>query len=69
MSGVYLLNLSRARIAWWAPLAVLFTDRGLRYTLLAALFFAPSVVTIKWPCSARISTRARSAATWPRACS
>jgi drug/metabolite transporter (DMT)-like permease len=48
MSGVYLLNLSRARIAWWAPLAVLFTDRGLRYTLLAALFFAPSVVTIKW---------------------
>ena len=29
-------------------MAVLFTDRGLRYTLLAALFFAPSVVTIKW---------------------
>src|SRR5438309_4596609 len=48
MSGVYLLNLNRAHIAWWAPLAVLFTDRGLRYTLLAALFFAPSVVTIKW---------------------
>ena len=32
----------------WAPLAVLFTDPGIRYTLLAALFFAPSVVTIKW---------------------
>ncbi len=48
MSGVYLLNVNRAHIAWWAPLAVLFTDRGLRYTLLAALFFAPSVVTIKW---------------------
>jgi hypothetical protein len=26
---------------------VLFTDRGHRYTLLAALFFAPSVITIK----------------------
>src|SRR6266404_9440125 len=48
MSGVYLLNVNRAHIAWWAPLAVLLTDRGLRYTLLAALFFAPSVVTIKW---------------------
>ncbi len=48
MAGVYLLNVNRAHIAWWAPLAVLFTDRGLRYTLLAALFFAPSVITIKW---------------------
>src|SRR6266581_246608 len=48
MIGVYLLNVQRAHISWWAPLAVLFTDRGLRYTLLAALFFAPSVVTIKW---------------------
>jgi drug/metabolite transporter (DMT)-like permease len=27
---------------------VLLTDRGMRYSLLAALFFAPSVVTIKW---------------------
>ena len=48
MAGVYLLNVNRAHVAWWAPLVVLFTDRGLRYTLLAALFFAPSVVTIKW---------------------
>jgi uncharacterized membrane protein len=48
MAGVYLLNVHRAHIAWWAPLAVLFTDRGMRYSLLAALFFAPSVVTIKW---------------------
>jgi drug/metabolite transporter (DMT)-like permease len=48
MTGVYLLNLNRSHLAWWAPLAVLFTDRGMRYTLLAALFFAPSVVTIKW---------------------
>ncbi len=51
MTGVYLLNVNRAHIAWWAPLAVLFTDRGLRYTLLAACFFAPSVVTIKWAMS------------------
>ncbi|HVQ74715.1 MAG TPA: EamA family transporter [Candidatus Binatia bacterium] len=48
MSGVYLLNVQRARVAWYAPLAVLFTDAGLRWTLLSALFFAPSVVTIKW---------------------
>jgi len=48
MIGVYLLNLQRSHISWWAPLGVLFTDRGLRYTLLSALFFAPSVVTIKW---------------------
>ncbi len=48
MIGVYLLNVQRAHISWWAPLAVLFTDRGPRFTLLAALFYAPSVVTIKW---------------------
>lgn len=45
--GVYLLNVSRARIAPWEPLVVLVTDRGQRYTLLAALFYAPSVITIK----------------------
>ncbi len=48
VAGVYLLNINRAHIAWHAPIAVLFADAGLRYTLLAALFFAPSVVTIKW---------------------
>jgi drug/metabolite transporter (DMT)-like permease len=47
MTGVYLLNVSRAHLSPWAPLVVLVTDPGLRYTLLAALFFAPSVVTIK----------------------
>ncbi len=46
-AGVYLLNVSRARISPWAPLLVLVTDRGQRYTLLAALFYAPSVITIK----------------------
>jgi drug/metabolite transporter (DMT)-like permease len=45
--GVYLLNIRRARVSPWAPLAVLVTDRGQRYTLLAALFYAPSVITIK----------------------
>ena len=45
--GVYLLNVSRAHISPWEPLRVLFTDRGQRYTLLAALFYAPSVITIK----------------------
>ena len=45
--GVYLLNINRARLGFWEPLTVLFTDRGQRYTLLAALFYAPSVITIK----------------------
>jgi drug/metabolite transporter (DMT)-like permease len=48
MTGVYLLNVHRAHVSPLAPLVVLFADRGMRYTLLAALFFAPSVVTIKW---------------------
>jgi len=45
--GMYLLNVSRARVGFWEPLRVLITDRGQRYTLLAALFYAPSVITIK----------------------
>jgi drug/metabolite transporter (DMT)-like permease len=45
--GVYFLNVSRARISPWQPLLVLFTDRGQRWTLVAALFYAPSVITIK----------------------
>ena len=45
--GVYLLNVQRARISFWQPLVVLVTDPGQRYTLLAALFYAPSVITIK----------------------
>ena len=46
-AGVYLLNVSRARLSPLAPLVVLFTDRGQRWTLVAALFYAPSVITIK----------------------
>jgi len=46
-AGVYLLNVSRARLSPWEPLVVLVTDRGQRYTLLAAFFYAPSVITIK----------------------
>ena len=46
-TGVYLLNVSRARLGFWKPLTVLVSDRGQRYTLLAALFYAPSVITIK----------------------
>jgi hypothetical protein len=36
-----------ARVGFWQPLTVLFTDRDQRYTRLAALFYAPSVITIK----------------------
>src|SRR6267143_3963435 len=46
-AGVYLLNVRSARVSPLAPLRVLFTDRGQRYTLLAALLYAPSVITIK----------------------
>jgi len=46
-AGVYLLNISRARLSPWAPLVVLFTDRGQRWTLVAAFLYAPSVITIK----------------------
>ncbi len=45
--GVYLLNVRSARISLWEPLRVLLTDRGQRYALLAALRYAPSVITIK----------------------
>src|SRR5947208_34058 len=43
----YLLNVTGAHISLWEPLRVLVTDRGQRYTLLAAFFYAPSVITIK----------------------
>ena len=46
-AGVYLLNVSRARISPWAPLTTLVTDHGQRWTLVAAVFYAPSVITIK----------------------
>jgi drug/metabolite transporter (DMT)-like permease len=46
--GVYVLNISRARISPWEPIRVLFTDRGQRFALLSALMYAPSVVTFKW---------------------
>ncbi len=46
-AGVYVLNVRRARLSPWAPLIVLVTDRGQRYALVAALFYAPSVLTIK----------------------
>src|SRR5438093_1010639 len=38
--GVYLLNVTHAHISLWEPLRVLVTDRGQRYTLLAAFFYA-----------------------------
>ena len=47
LAGVYLLNIQKSRISLWAPIRELFIDRGLRFTLYAALFYAPSVVLIK----------------------
>jgi drug/metabolite transporter (DMT)-like permease len=45
--GVYVINVSRARVSWWAPLQALVRDPGQRWTLGAALGYAPSVVLIK----------------------
>jgi uncharacterized membrane protein len=45
--GVYLINVTRARVSPWAPLMSLVRDPGQRYTLGAALFYAPSVIIIK----------------------
>jgi drug/metabolite transporter (DMT)-like permease len=47
VAGVYLLNVNRARVSFWAPLVSLVRDPGQRYTLGSALFYAPSVVFIK----------------------
>jgi len=46
-AGVYLLNVRRARLSPLAPVVALVTEPGLRWTLVAALFYAPSVLTIK----------------------
>lgn len=46
-AGVYLLNVQKGRISVWAPLRELFVNKGLRFTLVAAFFYAPSVVLIK----------------------
>jgi len=48
LAGVYFLNVSRARISWWEPVRFIFSDRGLRYSLISSLFYAPSVVCFKW---------------------
>jgi drug/metabolite transporter (DMT)-like permease len=47
VAGVYLLNVHRARVSLWAPLAALVQDPGQRWTLGAAMGYAPSVVLIK----------------------
>jgi drug/metabolite transporter (DMT)-like permease len=47
LAGVYILNIQKSRLSLWAPLRELLTDRGLRYTLLAAVLYAPAVVVIK----------------------
>jgi drug/metabolite transporter (DMT)-like permease len=45
--GVYLINVERSRVSLWAPIASLATDKGQRYTVVSALFYAPNVVLIK----------------------
>ena len=45
--GVYLLNVHHARISVWAPLAALLREPGQRWTVVAAMGYAPAVVLIK----------------------
>jgi len=47
VAGVYLINVERARVSLWSPLVALVTNRAQRFTVGAALFYAPSVVYIK----------------------
>lgn len=47
MVGVYLLNVQKARVSLWAPITSLYTDPGQRWTMLAAMGYAPAVIEIK----------------------
>lgn len=47
MVGVYLLNVHKARVSLWAPLTALVQDVGQRWTVLAGIGYAMSVVVIK----------------------
>ena len=47
VTGVYLLNVHRARVSVWAPLVSLVQDAGQRWTVLAGLGYAVAVVLIK----------------------
>ncbi len=47
LAGVYLINVRSARRSAWAPLAALVADPAMRYTVLAAFLYAPSVVAAK----------------------
>jgi len=47
LAGVYLLNVKQARISMLAPITAIFKDPGQRWTLLAAMGYAPAVVLIK----------------------
>ena len=47
VAGVYLINVHRARVSVWAPLVSLVRDAGQRWTVLAGVGYAGSVVLIK----------------------
>ncbi len=47
VAGVYLINVRRARVSVWAPLVSLVQDAGQRWTVLAGVGYAGSVVLIK----------------------
>jgi len=45
--GMYLLNITKAKVSFWKPFTLLFTDNGMRYALLAAMTLAPSILFFK----------------------
>jgi len=45
--GIYLLNVSRARLSIFEPILLLLRERGLRFALLAALTITPTILLFK----------------------
>jgi drug/metabolite transporter (DMT)-like permease len=45
--GIYLLNISRARLSMFEPILLLLRERGLRFALLAALTITPTILLFK----------------------
>jgi drug/metabolite transporter (DMT)-like permease len=45
--GIYLLNVSRARLSMFEPILLLLRERGLRFALLAALTITPTILLFK----------------------
>lgn len=41
VTGVYLLNIKKAKVSWWEPFIMLYKNKGLLFALLAGVLLAP----------------------------